>query len=286
MLKTGFDDEQEEERICPAESGHDPDGAGKTGRDFRSVESLWRVATLRRGGRRHEGIPGFARLEEEKIAESLLEEDPTQLTRWAYSYFAGVKRDNFPGHMISHDSEVSRLVPIGTLWRLVQVVGISQTFDLSSTLDDKGKESRDPRQPSLTLAGGYIPVVPCPDLSPHRHPASRPSPEILGSGAFDSPKTNMSDINLGHGFGASFPMSSLTVIQGELVQDLLASPRSPNNPAGSGWSLRVPTCHGSCQTQSSDQPAYTMLMYPYGYMSISMEHGVRGAREEHHHLRN
>ncbi|OHF03053.1 hypothetical protein CORC01_01811 [Colletotrichum orchidophilum] len=60
--------------------------------------------------------------------------------------------------------------------------------------------------------------------------ASRPSPEILGFGAFDSPRTNRSDINLGH--------------------ELLAYPCFPSNPAGSGWSLRVPACHGSCQFQA------------------------------------
>lgn len=113
----------------------------------------------------------------------------------------------------------------------------------------------------------------------------RPSPEILGFGAFDSPKTNTSDINFRHSFGASFPMSSLTVIQGELGQDLLASPRVPNNPAGSGWSLRVPMCHGSCQFQAQTSRQYTtMLIYSYmGTMWMERRvRRVRGAREHRH----
>ncbi|KXH44055.1 hypothetical protein CSIM01_04359 [Colletotrichum simmondsii] len=109
--------------LCPAESGYDPDGAGKTGRDFRSVERPWEscdVATKK--GEAGEGIPSFAALEEEKIAEFLLEEDPTQFCQWTHSSLAG--------------TEAAR---------------ISGQYGGSSP-NDNGKESRDPRLPSLLVA--------------------------------------------------------------------------------------------------------------------------------------
>ncbi|UQC90235.1 uncharacterized protein CLUP02_15765 [Colletotrichum lupini] len=339
------------------------------------------VATKK--GEAGEGIPSFAQLEEEKIAEFLPEEDPTQIQKWTHSSLAG--------------TEAAR----------ISVAGISKSLDLSSTPDNNGKESRDTRLPSLLVANArtllphlqsrfahspdlhdstptafrdgqkrcnvtaplrlcqswilflrqsliaFPPVHPSTTLlvrdllapppsswdlqtifdyslfwhlaatqtsmppcqrqptpfplnAGHLHPRgflssfqpcqtspltvtrcpSRPSPEILGFGTFDSPKTNMSDINLRHSFGASFPMSSLTVIQGELGQDLLASPRFPNNPAGSGWSLRVPMCHGSCQFQAQTSRHYTTMLI-YSYMgAMWMERRTRLASDNPRIMKN